>query len=92
MARGMLRRDSTSEQTRNYTGSVSIVARLDFEIKADSLDKAKEKLLSSSSSFNLEDEDGNNIKILAQDWDFALDDYSDISVPHLYNLEIQEER
>lgn len=52
MARGMLRRDSTSEQTRNYTGSVSIVARLDFEIKADSLDKAKEKLLSSSSSFN----------------------------------------
>ena len=51
-----------------FKGTVSIVAKLNFCIEADSEDDVRNKIFNSSLPFSLKDEEGNPIKITNQQW------------------------
>lgn len=54
---------------KEFKGTVSILAKLNFCIEADSEEDARHKIFNSSLPFSLEDEEGNPIKITCQQWD-----------------------
>ena len=54
---------------KEFYGAVSITARLNFIVEAESEEEAKEKLFNASCPMSLEDEDGNEIEITDLEWD-----------------------
>lgn len=75
-----------------FKGTVSIVAKLNFCIEADSKEEAKHKIFNSSLPFSLQDDEGNPIKITGQQWDiYNSNNEESIKENHLVDFSVEEE-
>lgn len=83
-------KDDSGIGKKEFSGTVSVAAKISFKIKAETEEEAKKKLFSSSFPISLVDEDGRSIKITSQSWDFALE--SEIKCPHIVDFEIRESK